>query len=72
VFYTLAADLLLVGSLANLIAIERAAEACVVVSFRHARAGIPITLPEWRWRWAGCAWPAGMAADRRLAQASAR
>jgi Na+/H+ antiporter NhaD/arsenite permease-like protein len=48
VFYTLAGDLLLVGSLANLIAIERAAEACVVVSFRHARAGIPITLPQWR------------------------
>lgn len=42
---TLAGNLLLVGSLANLIVAERAALAGVRLSFRdHAKAGIPITL----------------------------
>ena len=42
---TLAGNLLLVGSLANLIVAERAAGQGVALSFRdHARAGIPITL----------------------------
>ena len=42
---TLAGNLLLVGSLANLIVVERAAGYGVRISFaEHARAGIPITL----------------------------
>ena len=42
---TLAGNLLLVGSLANLIVAERAAVNGVRLSFRdHARAGVPITL----------------------------
>jgi Na+/H+ antiporter NhaD/arsenite permease-like protein len=42
---TLAGNLFLVGSLANLIVAERAAGQGVVLSFRdHARAGVPITL----------------------------
>jgi Na+/H+ antiporter NhaD/arsenite permease-like protein len=45
VLTTLAGNLLLVGSLANLIVAERAAIAGVRLSFRdHARAGVPITL----------------------------
>jgi Na+/H+ antiporter NhaD/arsenite permease-like protein len=45
VLTTLAGNLLLVGSLANLIVAERAALQGVHLSFRdHARAGIPITL----------------------------
>jgi Na+/H+ antiporter NhaD/arsenite permease-like protein len=42
---TLAGNLLLVGSLANLIVVERAASFGVRISFaEHARSGIPITL----------------------------
>ena len=42
---TLSGNLLLVGSLANLIVAERAALAGVRLSFRdHAKAGVPITL----------------------------
>jgi len=45
VLSTLAGNLFLVGSLANLIVAERAATAGVRLSFRdHARAGVPITL----------------------------
>jgi len=45
VLSTLAGNLLLVGSLANLIVAERAALSGVRLSFRdHARAGVPITL----------------------------
>jgi Na+/H+ antiporter NhaD/arsenite permease-like protein len=45
VLSTLAGNLLIVGSLANIIAIERAASAGVRVSFlEHARCGLPITL----------------------------
>jgi Na+/H+ antiporter NhaD/arsenite permease-like protein len=45
VLSTLAGNLLLVGSLANLIVVERAQGQGVHLSFRdHARAGIPITL----------------------------
>ncbi len=44
-FTTLAGNLLLVGSFANLIAAERAASVGVVVGFwDHARCGVPITL----------------------------
>jgi Na+/H+ antiporter NhaD/arsenite permease-like protein len=53
---TLSGNLLLVGSLANLIVAERAALAGVRLSFRdHARAGVPITLASlllaalWLW-----------------------
>ena len=53
---TLAGNLLLVGSLANLIVAERAAGQGVLLSFRdHARAGVPITLASmllaglWLW-----------------------
>ena len=42
---TLAGNLLIVGSLANIIVVERAAQVGVTLSFRaHARCGIPITL----------------------------
>jgi Na+/H+ antiporter NhaD/arsenite permease-like protein len=45
VLSTLAGNLLVVGSLANIIAVERAAGAGVRVSFlQHARCGVPITL----------------------------
>jgi Na+/H+ antiporter NhaD/arsenite permease-like protein len=44
-FSTLAGNLLIVGSLANIIVVQRAAEAGTVLRFRdHARAGIPMTL----------------------------
>jgi Na+/H+ antiporter NhaD/arsenite permease-like protein len=57
VLSTLAGNLFLVGSLANLIVAERAAMAGVQLSFRdHARAGIPITLVSMvlagLWLWA--------------------
>ncbi|MGE0723488.1 MAG: SLC13 family permease [Alphaproteobacteria bacterium] len=45
VLSTLSGNLLLIGSLANLIVVERAAQAGVRLSFRdHAAAGIPMTL----------------------------
>jgi Na+/H+ antiporter NhaD/arsenite permease-like protein len=45
VLSTLAGNLLLVGSLANLIVVERAQSVGVTLSFRdHARSGVPITL----------------------------
>src|SRR5499426_152169 len=55
---TLAGNLFLVGSLANLIVAERAAIAGVRLSFRdHAKAGVPITLLSMifarLWLWAG-------------------
>lgn len=54
---TLAGNLLLVGSLANLIVAERAAMTGVKLSFRdHAKAGVPITLVSMLfagvWLWA--------------------
>jgi Na+/H+ antiporter NhaD/arsenite permease-like protein len=54
---TLAGNLLLVGSLANLIVAERAAGQGVLLSFRdHARAGVPITVVSMLlaglWLWA--------------------
>ena len=55
---TLAGNLILVGSLANLIVAERAAIAGVHLSFRdHAKTGVPITLMSMifagLWLWAG-------------------
>src|SRR5262249_39496306 len=55
---TLAGNLVLLGSLANLIVAERAAMAGIRLSFRdHARAGVPITLLSMifagLWLWAG-------------------
>ena len=45
VLSTLAGNLFVVGSLANIIAVERAREAGVILSFvEHARCGIPMTL----------------------------
>ena len=45
VLSTLAGNLLVVGSLANIIAVERARDAGVVLSFaEHARCGVPMTL----------------------------
>jgi Na+/H+ antiporter NhaD/arsenite permease-like protein len=45
VLATLAGNLLVVGSLANIIAVERAREVGVRLSFvEHARCGVPITL----------------------------
>ncbi|MEN2980935.1 SLC13 family permease [Tistrella bauzanensis] len=45
VLATLAGNLLVVGSLANIIAVERARQAGVVIGFgAHARAGMPMTL----------------------------
>jgi Na+/H+ antiporter NhaD/arsenite permease-like protein len=45
VLSTLAGNLLVVGSLANIIAVERARDAGVVLTFvEHARCGIPMTL----------------------------
>lgn len=57
VLSTLAGNLFLVGSLANLIVVERAAMAGVQLSFRdHARAGVPITIVSMvlagLWLWA--------------------
>src|SRR5215510_5935336 len=59
---TLAGNLVLVGSLANLIVAERAAIAGVRLSFRdHAKAGVPITLLSMifagLWLWAGGSMP---------------
>jgi Na+/H+ antiporter NhaD/arsenite permease-like protein len=60
---TLAGNLFLVGSLANLIVAERAAGQGVLLSFRdHARAGVPITLLSmlvaglWLWGAGFMAW----------------
>ena len=60
---TLAGNLLLVGSLANLIVAERAAGQGVLLSFRdHARAGVPITVISmllagvWLWAAGLMAW----------------
>jgi Na+/H+ antiporter NhaD/arsenite permease-like protein len=55
---TLAGNLFLVGSLANLIVAERAGAQGVKLTFRdHARAGVPITLLSMAaaalWLWAG-------------------
>ena len=45
VLSTLAGNLLVVGSLANIIAIERARDAGVPISFlEHAKCGVPMTL----------------------------
>ena len=45
VLSTLAGNLLMIGSLANIIALERAAEAGVRLSFlEHARCGVPMTI----------------------------
>ena len=45
VLSTLAGNLLVVGSLANIIALERARDAGVVLTFAdHARCGVPMTL----------------------------
>ena len=45
VLSTLAGNLLVVGSLANIIALERARDAGVVLTFaEHARCGVPMTL----------------------------
>jgi Na+/H+ antiporter NhaD/arsenite permease-like protein len=42
---TLAGNLLIVGSLANIITVERAKDVGVILGFaEHARCGIPITL----------------------------
>ena len=55
---TLAGNLFLVGSPANLIVAERASAPGVQLTFRdHARAGVPITLPSMLlaglWLWIG-------------------
>jgi Na+/H+ antiporter NhaD/arsenite permease-like protein len=45
VLSTLAGNLLVVGSLANIIALERARDAGIVLTFaEHARCGVPMTL----------------------------
>ena len=45
VLSTLAGNLLIVGSLANIIVVERARQVGVVLSFgEHARCGIPMTV----------------------------
>jgi Na+/H+ antiporter NhaD/arsenite permease-like protein len=45
VLSTLAGNLLVIGSLANIITVERAAEAGVRLSFlEHAKCGVPMTL----------------------------
>jgi Na+/H+ antiporter NhaD/arsenite permease-like protein len=45
VLSTLAGNLLIVGSLANIIAVERASDAGIVLTFaEHARCGVPMTL----------------------------
>jgi Na+/H+ antiporter NhaD/arsenite permease-like protein len=56
VLSTLAGNLLVIGSLANIIAVERAAEAGVRLSFLdHARCGVPMTLASlllaFAWLW---------------------
>ncbi len=53
---TLAGNLLVIGSLANIIAVERAREAGVRLSFlEHASAGVPMTLAScllaFAWLW---------------------
>ncbi|HYB08842.1 MAG TPA: anion transporter, partial [Alphaproteobacteria bacterium] len=55
---TLAGNFLLVGSLANLIVVERAEALGVRISFRdHARTGVPITILSMAiaglWLWFG-------------------
>jgi Na+/H+ antiporter NhaD/arsenite permease-like protein len=58
VLSTLAGNLLIVGSLANVIAIERAAGSGVRISFlEHAKCGVPITLGSLA---LALAWLAGM------------
>jgi Na+/H+ antiporter NhaD/arsenite permease-like protein len=54
---TLAGNLLIVGSLANIIVVERARQAGITLGFReHARCGVPITLLSFAgalaWLWA--------------------
>jgi Na+/H+ antiporter NhaD/arsenite permease-like protein len=45
VLSTLAGNLLVIGSLANIIAVERARDAGVMLTFaEHARCGVPMTL----------------------------
>jgi Na+/H+ antiporter NhaD/arsenite permease-like protein len=54
VLSTLAGNLLVVGSLANIIAVERARQAGVTLGFaEHARCGVPMTLASIA---AACAW----------------
>jgi Na+/H+ antiporter NhaD/arsenite permease-like protein len=54
VLSTLAGNLLVVGSLANIIVVERARQAGVVLEFaEHARCGVPMTLASIA---AACAW----------------
>ena len=54
VLSTLAGNLLVVGSLANIIAVERARDAGVVLTFaEHARCGVPMTLCRSCSRWPG-------------------
>ncbi len=57
VFSTLAGNLLLLGSLANIIVVERAREAGVTLGFLdHARCGVPITLLSFAGAWAWFRW----------------
>lgn len=57
VLSTLAGNLLVVGSLANIIVVERARQAGVVLGFaEHARCGVPMTLASLA---GACAWFAG-------------
>jgi Na+/H+ antiporter NhaD/arsenite permease-like protein len=45
VFSTLAGNLLIVGSIANIIVIDQAARLGITISWReHARVGVPVTL----------------------------
>ena len=54
VLSTLAGNLLVVGSLANIIVVERARQADVLLGFgEHARCGVPMTLASVA---AACAW----------------
>ena len=54
-FSTLSGNLLIVGSLANIIAIERAGSEGVAISFSdYARLGIPVTLLSLAFAWAWC------------------
>ena len=53
---TLAGNLLLVGSIANLIVVDLAQKSGVAIDWRmHARVGIPMTLLTLAVVWAGCA-----------------
>jgi Na+/H+ antiporter NhaD/arsenite permease-like protein len=53
VFSTLAGNLLVTGSIANLIVFERSAEAGVPLRFvDHARIGVPLTLLSMAWAYA--------------------